>query len=158
MTQVHPALRPELVARLREELGSSDGPGMVPHVGGAGGGGAGSPLVGASPAQRLRRRVEAGVKSAARRLIRRSLGWYVEAQVQERVDRVARELEPGVPSGDDVRAQSVNLELLKGEVRALLDAIDELDRRLGHVEASIAADSTNAPPEPPSVTATPPPA
>jgi SAM-dependent methyltransferase len=103
---VHPALRPALVDRLRAVLGVDPQP---------------APDVPAPPGGPL-----PAAKAAVKRVIRKAIAWYVDDVAQDRADAAAERLAAQLRQRDELPALQVNLELLKGEVRALLRMVEDL--------------------------------
>ena len=124
MTQPpHPALGDDEVAALREEVGAGETPA---HEGRAGAAAAAGP-----PSARARASAKAG--------IRKAIAWYVDETAQDTADRVGERVRAEVlprvarveqrldaPEHADPGALAVNVELLKGELRALQATLDEL--------------------------------
>lgn len=73
----------------------------------------------------------------AKRVIRRAIAWYVDPTAQAAATKAAESVyrrvdtrlpEPG--SGEDTSVLAINLELLKGELRAMLHSLDELGQAI----------------------------
>ena len=122
MTVPHPALGDDEVAALREEVGVGEPP-AAPDAGER----PGAP----PPVARARLATKAG--------IRKAIAWYVDETARDAADRVGdrvrAEVLPRVarveqrldaPEHAETGALEVNVELLKGELRALQITLDEL--------------------------------
>lgn len=108
----HPALRPEMVDRLRAVLGIDAQP-QPP---------APAPVGPSGPV--------AGAKRLAKAGVRRAIAWYVDPVAQDRADAAAEKLAAQLAERDQHMALETNLELLKGEVRALLGTVEDLGRAI----------------------------
>ena len=124
--ELHPALRDEVVDLLREDLRRRDADAPL------------APPPPTRPASRARSPV-AWAKQATKQGVRKAIAWYVDptaADAAERaatfvagrlaaeVDELSRRFER-TPE-DDARFVAINLELLKGELRALQATLDEI--------------------------------
>lgn len=114
----HPALRKDLVDRLRAQLGAEEEPSPPPEPPRDQGAGK-------------------GLKKAIKRVIRRAIAWYVDpaaqkaareaaAWVDERLTARIADLEQRAWLADEIQALTINLELMKGELRTLQETIEEL--------------------------------
>ncbi|MCU1462334.1 MAG: class SAM-dependent methyltransferase [Acidimicrobiales bacterium] len=124
MTVPHPALGDDEVAALRDEVGA--GSAATPAAAAAS-----DAAAGAAPSARARAATKAG--------IRRAIAWYVDETAQDTADRVGDRIRSEVlprvarveqrldaPEQADPAALAVNVELLKGELRALQATLDAL--------------------------------
>jgi SAM-dependent methyltransferase len=109
MTEPHPAFTADLIERLRTVVGSNGaGPAPAPTP----------PDAATGPSVRARH--------AAKRVVRRAIAWYVDDVAQETADRAVAALAGELRQHDEIPVLKVNQELLKGEVRALLETVEEL--------------------------------
>lgn len=68
-------------------------------------------------------------KAQLKRVIRRSIAWYVDGTAQSAAETAARQLEARLPDRESerlVQALTINQELMKAEVRSVLDELNEL--------------------------------
>jgi SAM-dependent methyltransferase len=79
--------------------------------------------------------VSSGLRARVKAVIRKAIGWYVDQTARDAADRVRDELAPKIAeqqrrldagSEQELRALTINLELLKGELRGLQLVLDEL--------------------------------
>ncbi|HEX6539137.1 MAG TPA: class I SAM-dependent methyltransferase [Candidatus Dormibacteraeota bacterium] len=72
----------------------------------------------------------AGVaKKQLKRVIRRGIAWYVDGAAQAAAERAARDLEAKLPERESerlVQALTINQELMKAELRSVLDELNDL--------------------------------
>lgn len=109
MTEPHPAFAADLIERLKTVVG---GNGAAPPPTPAASPGPAGPSVRA--------------RQAAKRAVRRAIAWYVDDVAQETADRAVAELAGELRQHDEIPVLKVNQELLKGEVRALLETVEQL--------------------------------
>ncbi|MHB8671359.1 MAG: hypothetical protein ACYDAD_12545, partial [Acidimicrobiales bacterium] len=134
MSELHPAFEESALTELRAEVG--DGTGVPPPRGPGRLGGVGNDVdidAAAGPAD-----LSARARRAAKRGVRRAIAWYVDPTVKDAAQRaearVSGALIPEIdelhrrlderPDGIDVL--TINLELLKGELRALQATLEDL--------------------------------
>lgn len=107
---IHPALVPEMVDRLRAVLGIDAQPDS------------GGPAPPRGPV--------AAAKRLAKRGVERAIAWYVDPVAQDTADRAADKLAAQLAERDPTAVLRTNLELLKGEVRALLHTVEDVGRAI----------------------------
>lgn len=83
----------------------------------------------ATTVTRRARRPADVAKSQLKRVIRRGIAWYVDGTAQAAAESAARELEAKLPARDSerlVQALTINQELMKAELRSVLDELNDL--------------------------------
>ena len=84
-------------------------------------GGSNGPEPPASPPPPLNR-----ARVAAKRVVRKAIAWYVDDVAQAKADGAADRLAAQLRQRDEIPVLKANQELLKGEVRALLQTVEDL--------------------------------
>ena len=112
MTQTHPALAADLIERLKAVVGGANG--------------SRPPSAPSAPPPEQPTGVPARVRQAAKKVVRRAIAWYVDDVAKETSEQAVAGLLDELRQRDDIPVLKVNQELLKGEVRALLQTVEQL--------------------------------